>query len=71
MKGNLQQNGMIHFGKGADMRELVEWFKQKKSAVHPAIFETICSKAYEQLPFEKWIVVKTVLGLKEPMEAAA
>jgi hypothetical protein len=71
MKGIVQKNGLIHFNNGIDMREIVEWFKQKKASVPSNIFETICSRAYEQLPFEKWIVLKTVLRLTEPVEAAA
>ncbi len=71
MNGIVQKNGLIHFSKGIDMREIVEWFSQKKASVPANIFETICSKAYEQLPFEKWVVLKTVLRLKEPVEVAA
>jgi hypothetical protein len=70
MTGILHKNGLIHFNKGIDMREIVDWFKIKKTTVPASSFETLCKKAYEQLPFEKWIVLKTVLGLKEPLETA-
>ncbi len=71
MTGNLLKNGITHFNRHLDMREIVEWFKQARVMVSPARFEAICQKAYEELPFEKWIVLKTVLHLKEPAEAAA
>lgn len=71
MNGIVQKNGLIHFSKGIDMREIVDWFKQKKSSVTAARFESFIQKAYEELPYEKWIVLKIVLGLKEPVEATA
>jgi hypothetical protein len=57
--------------KGISMHEIVNWFRAIQATAPHFVFEQMCVMAEEELPFEKWIVLKTVLGIEEKSELAA
>lgn len=67
-KNDLYSRWML---KGIGMHEIVNWFKAIQATAPHFVFEQMCVMAEEELPFEKWIVLKTVLGIEEKADAAA
>lgn len=57
--------------KGIGMHEIIDWAKSIKATAPQFVFEQFCFMAEEELPFEKWIVLKTVLGIEDRSEVAA
>lgn len=56
--------------KGIGLHETIHWYQAIRATAPPPVFEQFCIMAEEELPFEKWVALKSALKIDEQAAAA-